>query len=95
MPPPRGRLLIPEIYMTKTISVLGATGSVGMQALDVARHAEIKVDLLSAKSDVCGMQALAREFMPTYCVMADEEAARALRTSLADTDRRDIHHGDE
>lgn len=74
--------------MPRIAAVLGATGSVGRQALDVARHAEIKIDLLSANRDVTGMEALAREFLPSYCVMADESAARDLRMRLADTDIR-------
>ena len=74
--------------MPKIAAVLGATGSVGRQALDVARHAEIKIDLLSANRDVLGMEELAREFLPSYCVMADESAALDLRTRLADTDIR-------
>lgn len=72
--------------MPKTAAVLGATGSVGRQALDVARHADIKVDLLTANSDTRGMETLAREFLPSYCVMADEAAAKELRTHLADTE---------
>ena len=72
--------------MPKIAAVLGATGSVGRQALDVARHADIRVDLLSANRDAAGMEALAREFLPTYCVMADEAAAKDLRLRLADTE---------
>ena len=71
--------------MPKIAAVLGATGSVGRQALDVARHADIKIDLLSANRDALGMEALAREFLPKYCVMADESAATDLRVRLADT----------
>ncbi len=70
----------------KTIAVLGATGSVGMQALDVARGRGYSVDLLSANSSVKQMEALAREFSPGAVVMTDERAAGELALSLADTD---------
>ncbi len=76
-----------EIVMQrKTIAVLGATGSVGTQALDVARDRGYRVDLLSARGDVSGMEALAREFSPRFVVMTDAEAASMLATALADTD---------
>ncbi len=71
--------------MEKTIAVLGATGSVGMQALDVARARGMRVDLISANSDVRALEAAAREFLPTYAVMADGDRARELRTLLSDT----------
>ncbi len=72
--------------MKKTIAVLGATGSVGMQALDVARSRGFFVDLLSANTDVRAAEALAREFHPKYAAMADEAAALDLKMRLADTD---------
>ena len=69
----------------KTISVLGATGSVGCQALDVARSRGYKVDFMSANRDVCGMERAAREFKPELVAMADENAARDLQARLSDT----------
>ena len=74
--------------MKKTVSILGATGSVGRQALDVARARDYRVDFLSANKDSEGMEALAREFRPTAVAMADEAAAGDLRSRLADTDIR-------
>ena len=71
-----------------SIAVLGATGSVGTQSLDVARTLGIPVRLLTANADVGTMEALAREFMPPVLCMADENAAKELRTRLADTDIR-------
>ena len=68
-----------------SLSVLGATGSVGRQALDVAERHAIPVDLLSANTDVRGMEALARRFSPRVCVMADGDAARDLSARLRDT----------
>ena len=72
--------------MKKTIAILGATGSVGMQAIDVARTRGYRVDTLTANRDTATMEALAREFMPHTVAMADVDAARRLATTLADTD---------
>ena len=69
----------------KTISVLGATGSVGKQALDVARQRGYSVDFLCAARDSVTLEALAREFKPTAVAMADESAARNLKDRLSDT----------
>ena len=71
--------------MEKIISVLGATGSVGLQALDVARSRGYGVDLLTANKDAVGLEKLVREFSPKYAAMSDETAARDLRERLADT----------
>ncbi len=71
-----------------SIIVLGATGSVGLQALDVAREQHLRVAALSANRSVNETEALAREFAPLACAMADEQAAAELRTRLADTDIR-------
>lgn len=71
--------------MMKTIAVLGATGSVGMQALDVARKRGYRVNLLSAKANVDLLAALAREFLPPRVAIADESLVEALRVALSDT----------
>ena len=68
-----------------SLSVLGATGSVGRQALEVAALHGIGVDLLTANTDAAGLEALARKHAPRFCVMADEGAARDLAARLADT----------
>lgn len=72
--------------MSKIISVLGATGSVGTQALDVARERGYTVDFLSANRDAKALEKYAREFKPSMVAMADEAAARDLQSRLADTD---------
>ena len=72
--------------MSKVISVLGATGSVGTQALDVARARGYKVDFLSAGKNSVLMESLAREFCPAAVAMQDEAAANDLKQRLADTD---------
>ena len=72
--------------MKKTIAVLGATGSVGMQALDVAEKRGFKVDYISANQSVKSAEAIARKFSPRFVAMKDEAAARDLKIRLADTD---------
>jgi len=69
----------------KRISILGATGSVGRQALDVAASRGYKVDFLSARRDTLAMEAACRRFNPACVAMSDEAAARELKTSLSDT----------
>lgn len=77
-----------------TMTVLGATGSVGLQALDVAREQGIPVTALSANRSVAETEALVREFSPAACAMADEAAAAELRIRLADMPVR-IYSGAE
>ena len=74
--------------MKKRVSILGATGSVGQQALDVVRSRGYGVDLLSANRDVAAMEVAAREFQPRIVAMADEAAAGELKVRLSDTDIR-------
>lgn len=66
--------------------ILGSTGSVGQQAIDVARQLNIKVNALSAHRDVKTVETQAREFGVRACAMSDENAARDLKARLADTD---------
>ena len=71
--------------MTKTISILGSTGSIGRQTLQVARELGLTVAALTANSSVDLMETQAREFHPRLVVLYDEGAANALRRRLADT----------
>lgn len=70
----------------KVITVLGSTGSIGEQALDVARLHGYKINALTAAQNVDKIERQAREFKPSLCAMADEEAAKELKLRLADTD---------
>lgn len=72
--------------MSKTIAILGATGSVGTQALSVARERGYKVDYMTAARNSAELEAYAREFSPRFVAMASESAARDLCVRLADTD---------
>lgn len=69
----------------KTMMILGSTGSVGEQAIDVARRDGIRVSAISANSNAKRVEEQAREFGVGFCAMADESAARELKTRLADT----------
>ena len=68
-----------------TVAVLGSTGSVGTQALEVAEHLGIQISLLVAGSNVDAMEKQARRHRPALCVMQSEAAASHLRVALADT----------
>ncbi|MBR4050990.1 MAG: 1-deoxy-D-xylulose-5-phosphate reductoisomerase [Clostridia bacterium] len=70
----------------KIISVLGSTGSIGEQALDVARLHGYRINTLTAARNVDIIEKQAREFKPVKVAMADEAAANELKIRLADTD---------
>ncbi len=72
--------------MKKTVAILGATGSVGMQALDVCEKRGFCVDFISANKSVQKTEEIARKFKPRLVAMSDEESARDLKIRLADTD---------
>ena len=69
----------------RTISVLGATGSVGEQTLDLIRRnaADWKVEALTANSNVEKLASAAREFGASVAVVADDQHLDALRDALA------------
>ena len=71
--------------MEKRISILGATGSVGLQALSVAEERGYCLDLLTANRSASQMEQIARKHKPMAVAMADPKAAGELRTRLADT----------
>lgn len=70
----------------KIISVLGSTGSIGEQALDVARLHGYRINALTAARNVDIIEKQAREFRPAKVAMADEAAANELKIRLADID---------
>ena len=71
----------------KKIAILGSTGSIGRQTLDVAREqGDIEIAALCARHSVGLMEEQIREFHPRKAVMWDEEAARDLRTRVRDLD---------
>ena len=72
--------------MTKTIALLGSTGSIGRQTLEVVRELKLRVVALAAHSSVDLMEAQAREFGPRLAVLYDKAAAEKLRQRLRDMD---------
>lgn len=73
--------------MMRSLSLFGATGSVGQSTLDLVRHdaASWQVNVLTAHSDVAGLAALAREFQVKLAVIADPRRYDDLVTALAGT----------
>ncbi len=69
----------------KTITVLGSTGSIGTQALQVIRNLGFRLAAISANVSVDLAERQAREFSPRYAVMMDPAAAADLKIRLADT----------
>ncbi len=71
--------------MTRTISILGATGSVGEQTLDLVRRNrdDWRVVALTANCQVATLAAAAREFGAEIAVVADESCLADLREALA------------
>lgn len=73
----------------KKIGILGSTGSIGTQTLEIARNnKDIQVVALAAGSSVRKMEEQIREFSPRLAVMWSSQAARELRTAVADTDTK-------
>lgn len=69
-----------------SVTILGSTGSVGEQAINVAFKNGIRVNALCANRNVEKVETQARRFHVKACAMADREAAQLLKTRLADTD---------
>ncbi len=71
--------------MTRTLSIFGATGSVGASTLDLVRRDLGAWDILAltANSDAAGLAALALEFRPRVAVIGDAACAGDLRKALA------------
>lgn len=74
--------------MTKNISLLGSTGSIGTQSLDVAKMHGYNIKCLSANSRVDIIEQQVRQFKPELVCMMNEQAASELKTRIADTSTR-------
>ena len=79
----------------KKISVLGSTGSIGTQTLEVVRQNkdELEVFALSAGTNVDLIEKQIREFMPKIAAMGDEKAAEELRGRISDLSGVKVHAG--
>ena len=71
--------------MTKTIALLGSTGSIGRQTLEVARELGLTVAALTAHTNINLLEQQARQFRPRLAAVYDPDAARVLRERLSDT----------
>ena len=74
--------------MVRSISILGCTGSIGRQTAAVAQHTGIRVAALTANRKIDLLEQQARQFRPSFVAVYDEEAARAFKIAVADTDIR-------
>ena len=71
--------------MVKYVSILGSTGSIGRQSLDIiSRLPQVKVSALTAGTSVERMAQQCRDFMPELAVMATQEAAQQLSEMIKD-----------
>lgn len=70
----------------KRLSILGSTGSIGTQALDVCRNLGYSVVALAAGTNAELLEKQAREFKPKLVAIYDEKAAKGLSIALSDTD---------
>jgi len=70
--------------MKRTISILGSTGSIGRQTLQVARELELPVVALTANRSLDLLEQQAREFLPKLVVLYDMDAAMEMARRLAD-----------
>ena len=71
--------------MTKKLSILGSTGSIGTQSLDVAEMRGYEIIALTADRNVKVLEEQIRKWKPEYAALNDTEAAKALKIAVADT----------
>ena len=80
--------------MSKTLIILGSTGSIGEQTLDVARKNGYKIKGLAAGKNIERLEAQAREFSPEYVAVFDTDAAKDLKDRLKDTNIKVLASGE-
>ena len=74
------------LNMKKTLNIIGSTGSIGRQAIEVAKAEGIRITAMSAHSNVPLFEEQIRMLRPEVICMSDETAARDLRMRIADLD---------
>ncbi len=75
--------------MVESVSILGSTGSIGRQSLEVIRELKgVKVKALSTNTSVQLMEKQVREFAPEMVCVVNEEKAGDLKSAIADTNTR-------
>ena len=80
--------------MVNCVSILGSTGSIGRQSLDIISRLPVRVAALTAGTSVELMAQQCREFRPDLAVMATQEAAEALAKEISDLPTR-VSWGEE
>jgi len=80
--------------MVKCVSILGSTGSIGRQSLDIVAHLQLPVAALTAGRNVERMVQQCRKYRPKLVVMATREAAMEVKASLKDL-AIDVDWGEE
>ena len=71
--------------MTKSIAILGSTGSIGTQSLEVVDKLHLKVSALTAANNITLLEQQARRYRPALAVVFNEQKAKELQIALADT----------
>ncbi len=71
--------------MKRFLSILGSTGSIGTQTLDVVRGLDLQVCALAANSNIALLENQIREFKPQLVAVFDLDAAKKLKIAVADT----------
>ena len=74
--------------MVKAISILGSTGSIGRQSIEAAVHLGVPVKALTAQRKIDLLEEQARRLKPEFVAVYNEEAAKAFKIAVADTDIR-------
>lgn len=74
--------------MIQNISILGSTGSIGTQTLDVVDKLHLNVTALTANSNVKLMEEQIRKYKPQIAVLFDESKAKELKLAVNDTDTK-------
>lgn len=80
--------------MKKTIAVLGSTGSIGVQSLDVAKKSGYTVDAVTANRDFKKLEEQIRQFKPRFAALSDVAAAAELKIRVKDTSTK-VYSGAE
>lgn len=74
--------------MIKNISILGSTGSIGTQTLDVVDKLDLKVSALTAASNIDLLEMQVRKYKPKLAVVFDEKKAVTFKENIKDTDTK-------
>lgn len=80
--------------MKKQVCILGSTGSVGTQAIEVVRERGYRLTGLCADANIALLEDQIREFHPLFCAVRNEEKAKELKIAVSDTDTK-ILSGEE